>query len=45
MLQSGVQVEEDDDDFVLEPKKAGQQQLKFDENNIEIDDKGNYINP
>ena len=37
LLQMGVQVEDDDDDFMLEPRKPGQDQLLFTQNNIEVD--------
>ena len=40
----GVRVEDDDDDFMLEPRKPGQTQLSFTQNNIEVDkDSGEYL--
>lgn len=40
----GVRVEDDDDDFVLEPRKPGQTQMCFTQNNIEVDkDSGQYL--
>ena len=44
LLQMGVRVEDDDDDFVLEPRKPGQTQLCFTQNNIEVDkESGQYL--
>ena len=40
----GIQVEEDDDEYILAPRKSGQQQKEFNENNLEVDESGNYLN-
>jgi len=33
----GVKVEDDDEDFELEPRKPGQNQMLFTQNNMEVD--------
>lgn len=45
LLQSGVQVEEDDFEFEIEPRGKGEVEFHFDKNNLEVDDNGNFINP
>lgn len=44
LLQLGVQVEDDDEEFELAPRKPGQSPMVFTENNMDIDkDTGNYM--
>lgn len=45
LLQNGIQVEEDDADFQIEPREKGETQLLFEKNNIDVDEDGNYITP
>lgn len=42
----GVKVEDDDEDFELEPRKLGQNELLFTQNNMDIDkNTGEFLNP
>jgi len=45
LLSTGVQIEDDDADFLLDPKQKDQHQMKFDKNNIDVDMNGNYVHP
>lgn len=45
LLSNGIQIEDDDADFVLEPKPKDEHQMKFIHNNIDVDFNGNYIHP
>ena len=45
LLQNGVPVEEDDNDFMIQPREKGETQLLFERNNIDVDEDGQYITP
>lgn len=43
LLQNGIPVEDDENDFEIQPREAGDTEYQFEKNNIEVDDNGKYF--
>lgn len=42
LLQNGIPVEEDDQDFEIQPREPGDTDLLFEKNNLEVDENGQF---